>query len=264
MGLLNFIKLIFSHKDSDIEKNNCIENIYKENVSNSEKIDLVEIKTELNRKDIEEKNYYIQDVNEGEVSNGEEIDLIETKAEKDTEEKNDYIQDVNEEVSNGEKIDLVEVKVEFNQKDMEEKNDYIQDINEVKVSCREEIDLSKNIVQTNVISKFIDVYDMEKIYIEGTYKVGMDIPVGEYYFWGQQVLALDRRGFQINSDDELEDFYLKLKKGRIITVEGGEFTMVENIKYRYKKGIKLYLNICIILEESFQKEFIAFGMMKIC
>lgn len=215
MGLHSFIKLIFNRKDKNIEKNKYIENIYKDKGDKWEKTDLVEVKSESDFKDKE--NNSIQEINVGEVSDCKKIDIVEAESElnlKYVQEENDsIIQDIKEQkVSSCEKIDLVEVESELNLNYVSENNDRIQDINEGEVIGGEKTDLGESIVNTNAIGEFIDVYDIEKIYFEGTYKVGVDIPVGEYYFWGQQVWALDRRGFQINSDDELADFYLKLKK----------------------------------------------------
>ena len=261
MGLHSFIKLIFNRKDKNIEKNKYIENIYKDKGDKWEKTDLVEVKSESDFKDKE--NNSIQEINVGEVSDCKKIDIVEAESElnlKYVQEENDsIIQDIKEQkVSSCEKIDLVEVESELNLNYVSENNDRIQDINEGEVIGGEKTDLGESIVNTNAIGEFIDVYDIEKIYFEGTYKVGVDIPVGEYYFWGQQVWALDRRGFQINSDDELADFYLKLKKGRVITVEGGKFTMVENIKYKYNEENKIVPNHMYRIEEEIPKGIYSF------
>lgn len=176
-------------------------------------------------------------------------------------EKNKNIENIQYDIGNDcEKLDLEEEESEFNFKYEKEENDsIIQAANEGEVSGGVKNDLDENTINANEISEFIDVYDIEKVYFEGTYKVGVDIPVGEYYFWGEQVLAIDRRGFQINSDDELIDFYLNLKKGRVITVEGGKFTIVENVKYKYKEEDKIVPNHMYRIEKEIPKGIYSFS-----
>jgi hypothetical protein len=91
------------------------------------------------------------------------------------------------------------------------------------------------------VNKYINVLDEEKIFGVGSYKIGKEIPPGEYYFWDENLYVLDGQGCQIHRDEENKDFYLELRNGRRINVIKGAFTEVKNIEYSFQKGNTLEL-----------------------
>lgn len=91
-------------------------------------------------------------------------------------------------------------------------------------------------------NKFIRVKEIQKVYTEGKYKIGVDIQPGEYYFWGYKVCAevKGKEKYDIYGGfDECEDLYAMVDGKGSVTIEHGYMTHIDNIIYTYDVKDKL-------------------------
>lgn len=123
-------------------------------------------------------------------------------------------------------------KCNFNDSSLE-KRLFIYD-SYLRLYCNKENNLrSLKQIDGTQVNDFINVYDIDKVFHEGIYKIGEDIESGEYYFWGDNITVVNSREEQIH-EDFIYDFYYKLPNKRKITVCDGAFTRIDNICYRHQ------------------------------
>ncbi len=58
-----------------------------------------------------------------------------------------------------------------------------------------------------VLNEHIGILNDEKIYSAGTYVIGKDIPVGEYYFWGECIQYSYIRGKEEYTSHFMDEAY---------------------------------------------------------
>ncbi|KAI4450771.1 hypothetical protein C823_005308 [Eubacterium plexicaudatum ASF492] len=62
------------------------------------------------------------------------------------------------------------------------------------------------------INKYVEVIDSEKIISIGKYRIGTEIPCGEYYLWGKDIWYSYKRKRKKNIMNTLEKYMIYLKK----------------------------------------------------
>lgn len=81
------------------------------------------------------------------------------------------------------------------------------------------------------INKYIEVVEQKGIIECGKYKVGKDIPCGEYYLWGNDIWYSYVRKKEKSSYEYEREAYDIFEKGDLLTLEAGRMTLTDNLRY---------------------------------
>lgn len=81
------------------------------------------------------------------------------------------------------------------------------------------------------INKYVEVIDSEKIIRSGKYRIGTEIPCGEYYLWGQDIWYSYKRKKEKEYHEYTREVYDIFEKGDILDLEAGKMTLVDNLHY---------------------------------
>lgn len=81
------------------------------------------------------------------------------------------------------------------------------------------------------VNKYIEVIDTKYIVNVGKYKIGKDLPCGEYYLWGKDIWYSYKRKSDRESHEYENEAYDVFEKGDILNLEAGTMTLVDNLHY---------------------------------
>lgn len=91
-----------------------------------------------------------------------------------------------------------------------------------------------------VLNEHIGILNDEKIYDIGTYVLGKDIPVGEYYLWGECIQYSYIRGKEEYSSHFKGESYDIFDDGDVLELLEGRMIHIDNLKYFFEKTDVLY------------------------
>lgn len=92
------------------------------------------------------------------------------------------------------------------------------------------------------MNKFIALNNERLIFRSGKYRIGRDIPAGEYYFWGADIWYSSTVDGEKTSREFKYDTYATLAAGTVLEVSRGKFTPISNVIYFYEQNKLLYPN----------------------
>ncbi len=86
------------------------------------------------------------------------------------------------------------------------------------------------------INKYVEVIDSEKIINIGKYRIGTEIPCGEYYLWGKNIWYSYKRKKEKEYYECTREAYDIFEKGDVLDLEAGKMTLVNNLHYLCDKA----------------------------
>lgn len=121
-------------------------------------------------------------------------------------------------------------------------------------------------------NRYVTIIDDGLVFKTGKYKVGSRIPIGEYYFWGDDIWLTIYFNGDHRHCEYTHDAYITLEKGDALEISNGRFTPVTNISYRkdssnlllpnhlYRVGAEMPTGYYIYrLNQKYYSEKLAFG-----
>lgn len=72
------------------------------------------------------------------------------------------------------------------------------------------------------INKYVEVVEPNRIVDVGKYRVGTDIPCGEYYLWGKDIWYSYKRKKEKESHEYEGEAYDIFEKGDLLNLEAGK------------------------------------------
>lgn len=90
------------------------------------------------------------------------------------------------------------------------------------------------------LNKYIGILNTEKIHSAGRYVIGKDIPVGEYYFWGECIRYSYIRGKEEYSSHFKGESYDIFDDGDAFELLEGSMTHIDNLLYFFEETDVLY------------------------
>lgn len=84
------------------------------------------------------------------------------------------------------------------------------------------------------LNQYVGIVDEKKIIVCGKYKIGKELPSGEYYMWGNNIRYSYKRETLSYNFDNSGDCYAVFEKGDRLEFEKGKMTPIENVVYLQK------------------------------
>lgn len=81
------------------------------------------------------------------------------------------------------------------------------------------------------VNKYIEIMDLNKIIKPGVYRVGKDIPCGEYYLWGKNIRFTYKRKSEKETREYIKEVYYIFEDGDYLNFVTGEMTDIINLYY---------------------------------